>query len=118
MTDYLQRALEYLDAVGVKVLVGRLDEANREYVVVLNKGIQGCPKYRIPLAALKDAPKPKPEPIPEPEPAIEPEPVLVAPAWKYDDDLSYRDLQALAKELDIPANQSRAELIEALEEAG
>lgn len=32
--------------------------------------------------------------------------------------LSYRDLQAKAKELDIPANQSAEALAEAIEEAG
>lgn len=34
------------------------------------------------------------------------------------DDLGYRDLQALAKEYDIPANQSADDLRAALEEAG
>lgn len=48
------------------------------------------------------APAPEPAPEPEPEPAEE---------------VSYRDLQAQAKALDIPANQSRDELEAAIAEA-
>lgn len=48
------------------------------------------------------------DPQPEPEPA---------PAVEANGELSYRDLQALAKELDIPANQSREDLEAAVEEA-
>jgi cell division protein FtsN len=50
-----------------------------------------------------------PEPV-EPEPV---EPVIEEPA----DEPSYRDLQARAKELDIPANQTADELKAAIEAA-
>jgi hypothetical protein len=46
-----------------------------------------------------------------PEPAASPEPAEPEP------EVSYRDLQAQAKEAGIPANQSRDELEAALEEA-
>ena len=86
MTDYLARAVEYLGAEPGEVLKHRVQ--GDEYIVILDKGIAGCPKYRIPLSKLD-----------EPAPAVTPD---------YDDDLgiygmSYRELQAEAKALGIPA---------------
>jgi hypothetical protein len=40
-----------------------------------------------------------------------------APAPAKEPELSYRDVQARAKELDIPANQTRDELEQAIAEA-
>jgi hypothetical protein len=86
MTDYLARAIEYLGVEPGAVINPRVE--GDEYVVIVDKGIAGCPKYRIPLSKLN-------EPVP-------------AAVLDYDDDLgvyamSYRELQAEAKALGIPA---------------
>lgn len=70
MTNYLARALQHIGADEGDVLAHRLDEKAGEYVLVLDYGIKGCPKYRVPLAALPElegTPDPAPEPEPEPE---------------------------------------------------
>lgn len=69
MTNYLDRALQYIGADRGDVLAHA--RAGNEYVIVLDLGIKGCPKYRVPLS---DLPELEPEPKPEPEPEAEPEP--------------------------------------------
>jgi hypothetical protein len=141
MTDYLQETLEYLGESEGDVLAHGLSEDGLEYVVVLDKGIKGCPKYRIPLDVLLNRPEEAAvvenlEPVDDPEPVVEPETELetpepaAEPEWaelvvdaeaaefsEYPlDSLSYRQLQELAKDTGIPANQNKAELIAALQE--
>lgn len=54
-------------------------------------------------------------PPPPPKPPIEPLPVVIEPTYSgLLQGMGYRDLQALAKEQGIPANLSKAELIERL----
>ena len=77
------------------------DEGATIYTLI-NYGIGGIKVFRVPI---EDFTPPKPEPVSLP----------VA----YDlngDDLSYKELQSLAKEAGIPANQRGAELRAALEE--
>jgi hypothetical protein len=96
MTDYLKNACEHLGVDRGDVINPRIE--GDDYVLIVNKGIAGSPKYRIPLCQLEDDPLPVPA--------------------AYDlglDDLSYRELQAMAQESGIPANQSKADLLIALE---
>lgn len=120
MTDYLLRALKQLGASEGEVLAHSLTDT--EIVIVLDKGIKGCPKYRIPLNTLQG---PEVEP-PVEDLTVEDEEIVetaedveaaVEPSTADNlDDLSYRDLQAMAKDYDIPANQSKDDLIDALSE--
>ena len=91
MTDYLLNACEYLGVDAGSVLSHKQYED--EIVLIVDKGIEGCPKYRVPLSLLEAPPLPVP--------------------GAYD--LSYRELQAAAKDAGIPANQSADELRAALE---
>ena len=96
MTDYLDRAVEYLGVDKGSVIKHRVQ--GDDYIVIVDKGIAGCPKYYIPLSQLQ-------------EPEAPPDELLPVPAAV---DLSYRDLQDLAKETGIPANQSADDLRAAL----
>lgn len=96
MTDYLDRAIEYLGVDKGSVIKHRVQ--GDDYIVIVDKGIKGCPKYRIPLSQLQ-------------EPEAPPDDLLPVPAAV---DLSYRDLQSLARESGIAANQSGDELRAAL----
>jgi hypothetical protein len=58
----LDRTLAHIGETGTPVLAWA--QVDGEVVVVLDKGIQGCPKYRVPLSLI---PEPAPEPGPEPE---------------------------------------------------
>ena len=96
MTDYLDRAVEYLGVDKGSVIKHRVQ--GDDYIVIVDKGIAGCPKYYIPLSQLQ-------------EPEAPPDELLPVPAAV---DLNYRDLQELAKETGIPANQSADDLRAAL----
>ncbi len=80
MDDYLDRACKYLGVDKGKVINPRVQ--GDDYVLIVDKGIAGGPKYYIPLSKLD---------------AMEPE----ADAYL----LNYRELQELAKSFGIPANQ-------------
>ena len=111
MTDYLDLACIYLGIEGEKVLDYAITAD--EVVVVVDNGIKGCPKYRIPLSELITATEPQPEPVIA---VAEPLPVPAAIDLGLDDGLSYRDLQALAIDAGIPANQKKDDLRQALED--
>lgn len=95
MDDYLDRACEYLGVDKGSVINPRVQ--GDDYVLIVDKGIAGSPKYYIPLSKLD-----------EPEPEAEILPVSAAI------DMNYRELQELAKELGIPANQKADDLRAAL----
>lgn len=73
MADYLKAACEHVGATPEQVLVHRVDEAEQVFVLVIDNGIKGCPKYAIPLSDLIAVTEPV-----DAEPAAEPE----APAPK------------------------------------
>lgn len=52
MTDYLKAACEHVGATPEQVMVHRVDEANQVFVLVVDNGIKGCPKFEIPLSEL------------------------------------------------------------------
>jgi hypothetical protein len=128
MSDYLQRALIKLDATEGDVLAHGLSADGLEYAVVLDKGIKGCPKYRIPLVDLPDsAPKEtaviptedsQPDNAPEAAPLEDDEPETLPesepPLVEWLEDASYSELQSEAKAAGIPANQSKDVLKAAL----
>jgi hypothetical protein len=90
MTDYLDRACDHLGVDKGSVIKHRIQDD--DYIVIVDNGIAGCPKYYIPLSQLS-----------EPQASA---PVAV--------DFSYRELQAIAKNVGIPANQSAGDLRAAL----
>jgi hypothetical protein len=92
MTDYLQRALEILGKSEDDVLDHALSADGQAYTVIVKPG----PKHRIPLSELETA---------EPPAEEEKHPLY---------GVRYRDLQAMAKELGIPANQNTDDLIAAI----
>ncbi len=96
MTDYLDRACEYLGVDKGSVINPRIQ--GDDYVLIVDKGIAGSPKYYIPLSKL-DALNVA-ENVSLPVPAAT--------------DLNYRELQELAKESGIPANQKADDLRAAL----
>jgi len=71
-------------------------------LIIVDNGILGCPKYYVPISHLEEIKA-------EAEAALE----VMQPAPAASD-LNYRELQALAKEAGIPANQSADELNVAL----
>jgi len=94
---------------GAVVKFREVDEGATIYALI-NYGIGGIKVFRTPIEDFAP-PKPKPEP--------EPELLPVPAAYDLDDDdlkLSYKQLQGLAKEAGIRANQRAAELRAALEE--
>lgn len=95
MTDNLDRALSIIGAGREQVLKHR--QQGDDYIVILDLGIKGSPKHVIPLSQL-----PEQESMPIP---------AAVDLGGY----GYRDLQALAKEYDIPANQKAEDLQVALE---
>jgi hypothetical protein len=99
MTDYLDLACEHLGVDRGSVIKHRVQ--GDDYIVIVDNGIAGCPKYYIPLSQLQEPQEPE-----APPDEMLPVPVAV--------DLNYRDLQELAKELGIPANQSAGDLRAAL----
>lgn len=52
MTDYLKAACEHVGATPEQVMVHRVDEAEQVFVLVIDNGIKGCPKFEIPLSEL------------------------------------------------------------------
>ena len=62
MDDYLDRACEYLGVDKDSVINPRVQ--GDDYVLIVDKGIAGSPKYYIPLSELA---KPKPVVLEEPE---------------------------------------------------
>ena len=118
MTEYLDRALNYVGAVEGEVIWYGMSDDGTAYILLLDKGIKGCPKHRIPLDKLK-GPVKKAEPVPVVvvvEEEAEELPYSTPDDVPDLDELGYRDLQALAKEYDIPANQSTEDLRTALRE--
>jgi len=80
---------------------------------LIDYGIGGVKVYVVPKSSLtkpkKAKPKPPPEVVAAPVQWDDPEPEVVLADFKYS------ELQALAREKGIAANQSRAKLIAALE---
>jgi len=113
MTDYLKRACDYLGVDEGSVLASSLNEELEQYIIVVDKGIKGCPKYRIPLSKL-DEPAEVVELVLPIDNGMLPVPAAIDLGGDYE--LSYRDLQALAKDAGIPANQSASDLRDQLEE--
>jgi hypothetical protein len=111
MTDNKQLALEYLGLKPEQVLKYR--EVGEEIIVVADLGIAGCPKYHIPQSKLvaHDAPLPFTDFVEEEEEEeIEEYPDIDLEI----DEMGYRELQAMAKEQGIQANQSRETLLQEL----
>lgn len=52
MTNYLKAACDYVGTTPDKVMVHRVDGAEQVFVLVIDNGIKGCPKYEIPLSEL------------------------------------------------------------------
>ena len=102
MKNYLDLACEYHGVDKGRVIKHRAQigpSGSDDYSIIVDNGIMGCPKYYVPLSRLDelaaqevDAPLPVPAAV----------------------DLNYRELQDLAKELGIPANQKAADLRVAL----
>ncbi len=95
MTDYLERACEYLGVDRDDVVKYRAE--GTDYIMIVDEGIAGTRKYRVPLSLLD---------------GLSPKPATNKPAPEKH--LTYRELQELAKESGIPANQSKFALYEAL----
>ena len=106
MTEYLERACEHLGIDKGSVIKHRVQ--GDDYIVIADLGIAGCPKYYIPLSELAE-----PELVLE-EPEPDPEPIAADPELE---NLTYRTLQAMAKDYDISANQGRDALEDALYDA-
>ena len=90
MNDYLNLAAKHLGVEVDDIIASKVYDDH--IAVVVDKGIAGCPKYLIPLSDLESAD--------------------ASDLGIYE--LTYRELQALAKELGINARQSREDLIAAL----
>ena len=90
----------------------RLVDGGANVRALIDYGIGGIKVFVVPVGEIDEPFEPEPEPIPEPEPEVlsVPEPLPVPAAI----DLSYRDLQELARGSGIPANQSADELRAAL----
>lgn len=132
-TNYLKRALQSVnettgfDATEEDVAAHGLSDDGLEYVVVLDRGIKGSPKYRLPIKTLPKIEKPGLLQTVKEALGQETESAWPSSALMHDDTeeapptglyaLPYRELQALAKEAGIPANQTSEELIAALQEA-
>ena len=95
MNDYLDLACKHLGVDKGSVIKHRIQGDN--YSVIVDNGILGCPKYYVPISQLEEL---------RAQPAALPVPAAV--------DLNYRELQDIAKELGIPANQKADELRAAL----
>ncbi len=118
MDDYLDRACKHLGVNKGDVINPRIQ--GDDYVLLVDKGIAGCPKYYIPLSkldALNVAGNVAENPVVnEPNGALDvagnvaPLEGIKPPA----NEVSYRELQALAKEQGIPANQKADDLLAAL----
>ena len=98
MTNYLERACQYLGVEVGSVINPRIQ--GDDYVLIVDYGIAGGKKYYLPLSEL-DAIPDTPLPVP-------------AAVDLGNHELSYRELQAIAKEEGIPANQTADELRAAL----
>jgi len=97
MSDYKALAAKHLDKPSDTFMVFRI--AGDQAVVVVDNGIAGCPKYIIPLSILDALVEPEPEPEGE----------------TYIYNLPYRELQAIAKEYGVTANQKHDALVAELE---
>jgi hypothetical protein len=94
--DYLNRACKHLGVDPGSAINPRVE--GDEFVVIIDRGIAGCPKYRIPLSELTGAD------------VVDVDEVDYLGVYDH----SYRELQEMAKDLGIPANQGRDDLIAAL----
>lgn len=97
---------------------GEVDEG-ANIRALIDYGIGGIKVYVEPVEAFKaPAPKPKPKPAPEPLPVPAVIDFSSAPLYNIGlDQLSYRELQARARDENIPANQSAQALRDALRAA-
>jgi hypothetical protein len=95
--DKLQVA-KYFDVEAEAVLKFREVDEGATIRALIDYGIGGVKVYQIPIED------------------FEPEPIPLPAAYDLDGELSYRDLQELAKAAGIPANLSAAELRAALDE--
>jgi hypothetical protein len=101
MTDYLDLACKYHGVDKGRVIKHRAQigpSGSDDYSIIVDNGILGCPKYYVPISEL-DALE-----IAEPLEGLRP------PA----NEVSYRELQELAKEQGILANQKAEDLRAAL----
>ena len=107
MTDYLELACIYHGVDKGKVIKHRAQKGpsgSDDYSIIVDNGILGYRKYYVSISLLDEL---------EAQPEAGQEVMLPVPAAI---DLNYRELQALAKEAGIPANQSADELNIALAE--
>ncbi len=111
MTEYLDRAIEYLGIDKGDVIKSRVQ--GDDYIVIADLGIKGCPKYYIPLSELAEPELVLAEPE-IPDEVEESPPVSADPELE---NLTYRALQAMAKDNGISANQGREALEDALYDA-
>ena len=108
MINYLDLACEYHGVDKGRVIKHRAQvgpDGSDDYSIIVDNGKLGCPKYYVPISLLDElAAQVKAPPVVDES--------LPVPAAV---DLNYRELQDLAKELGIPANQKADELRVALE---
>ena len=113
MTNYLDLACEYHGVDKGRVIKHRAQvgpDGSDDYSIIVDNGKLGCPKYYVPISLLDELAAQVKAPL-----VAEPLPVPAAVEFVYGTDLNYRELQDLAKELGIPANQKADELRVALE---
>lgn len=103
MADYLTLACQYLEVDESQVIGQHIDKAEGEMVILVDRGVLGIPKYRLPLAELDELNQ---EEIKEEGPDYEP--------------MSYKDLRIMARSAKIPnyAKMKKSELIKALQDLG
>jgi hypothetical protein len=99
MTDYLALACKTLEVDEGQVVASRVDEATGEIYVLVDRGINGIPKYTLSLAKLDE---------------LVEEEVDEGPDYKS---MSYKDLRAAARVAKIPGytKMNKAKLLEALQ---
>ena len=110
---------EYFEVDSDAVVKVREEDEGATICALIDYGIGGIKVYVEPVEAFKTpAPKPKPKPAPEPLPVPAVIDFSSAPLYNIGlDQLSYRELQARARDENIPANQSAQALRDALRAA-
>ena len=106
MTDYLDLACKYHGVDKGRVIKHRAQigpSGSDDYSIIVDNGILGCPKYYVPISLLEELEVQPDAPLPVP-----------AAVDLASEDLNYRELQDLAKEQGIPANQKADDLRAAL----